>query len=77
MVFVIKSRNMYFSGIVDYTTTTGYLDKNHPIKLHQFKPTQNKAMIFKDYFSAQTFMTEYGINGHIVKLDLIRKAVSK
>ena len=77
MAFVIKSRNMYFSGIVDYTTTTGYLDKNHPIKLHQFKPTQNKAMIFKDYFSAKTFMTEYGINGHIVKLDLIRKAVSK
>lgn len=77
MAFVIKSRNMYFSGIVDYTTTTGYLDKNHPIKLHQFKPTQNKTMIFKDYFSAQTFMTEYGINGHIVKLDLIRKAVSK
>lgn len=77
MAFVIKSRNMYFSGIVDYTTTTGYLDKNHPIKLHQFKPTQNKAMIFKDYFSAQTFMTEHGVNGHIVKLDLIRKVVSK
>ena len=41
---------MYFSRIVDYTTATGYLDKNHPIKLHQFKPTQNKAMIFKDFF---------------------------
>lgn len=77
MAFVIKSINMYFSGIVDYTTATGYLDKNHSIKLHQFKPTENKAMIFKDYFSAQTFMTEHGINGHIVKLDLIRKAVSK
>ena len=50
MAFVIKSRNMYFSRIVDYTTATGYLDKNHPIKLHQFKPTQNKAMIFKDFF---------------------------
>lgn len=77
MAFVIKSRNMYFSGIADYTTLTGYLDKKHPIKLHQFKPTQNEAMIFKDYFSAQTFMTEYGIDGHIVKVNLIRKAVSK
>lgn len=77
MAFVIKSRNMYFSGIVDYTTATGYLDKNHPIKLHQFKLTQNKAMIFKDYFSAQTFMSDHGVNGHIVKLDSIRKVVSK
>lgn len=77
MAFVIKNRNMYFSGIVDYTTTTGYLEKNHPIKLHQFKPKQNKAMIFKDYFSAQTFMNEHGVNGHIVKLDLIRKVVIK
>ena len=68
---------MYFSEIVDYTTTTGYLDKNYPIKLHQFKPTQNKAMIFKDYFSAQTFMIEHGIDGHIVKVNLIRKVVSK
>lgn len=77
MAFVIKSRNMYFSRIVDYTTATGYLDKNHPIKLHQFKPTQSKAMIFKDYFSAQTFMTDHGVNGHIFKLDSIRKVVSK
>ena len=77
MAFVIKSRNMYFSGIADYTTLTGYLDKNHPIKLHQFKPTQKKAMIFKDYFSAQTFMTEHGIDGHIAKVNLIRKVVSK
>lgn len=77
MAFVIKNRNMYFSEIVDYTTTTGYLDKNHPIKLHQFKPTQNKAMIFKDYCSARTFMTEHGIDGHIVKVNLIRKVVSK
>lgn len=77
MAFVIKSRNMYFSEIVDYTTLIGYLDKNHPIKLHQFKPTQNKAMIFKDYFSAQTFMIEHGIDGHIVKVNLIRKVVSK
>jgi hypothetical protein len=77
MAFVIKNMNMYFSGIADYTTLTGYLDKNHPIKLHQFKPTQNKTMIFKDYFSAQTFMTEHGIDGHIVKVNLIRKVVSK
>ena len=77
MAFVIKSRNMYFSRIVDYTTATGYLDKNHPIKLHQFKPTQHKAMIFKDYFSAQTFMTEHRVNGHIFKLDSIRKVVNK
>ena len=77
MAFVIKSRNMYFSGIADYTSTTGYLDKYHPIKLHQFKPEQNRAMIFKDYFSAETFMTEHGIDGHIVKLNLIRKVVSK
>ena len=77
MVFVIKRRNMYFSGIVDYTTTTGYLDKNHPIKLHQFKPTQNKAMIFKDYLSARIFMKEHRINGHIVKLNPIRKVVTK
>ena len=77
MAFVIKSRNMYFSGIVDYTTTTGYLDKNHPIKLHHLTHKQNNAMIFKDYFSAQTFMTEHGVNGHIVKLDSIRKVVSR
>lgn len=50
MAFVIKSRNMYFSRIVDYTTATGYLDKNHPIKLHQFKPTQHKAMILRIIF---------------------------
>lgn len=77
MAFVIKNRNMYFSGIVDYTSITGYLDKNHPIKLHQFVLKQNEAMIFKDYFSAQIFMTEHGVNGYIVKLDSIRKVVSK
>ena len=77
MLFVIKHNGIYFQGFKDYSSMEGYLDKKHPIKLHQFKPTQNKAMIFKDYFSAQTFMEEHGVNGHIVKLDSIRKVVSK
>ena len=72
MAFVIKNNNMYFKQIVDHSSKAGYLDRKHPVKTFEFKPSQKDAMKFKKYGEARKYMKENGLNGNIIEI-----AVSK
>ena len=68
MAFAIKNSNMYFTQIVDHSSIAGYLDRRHPGKTFEFKPSQNEAMKFKKYGEARKYMKENGLNGNIIEI---------
>ena len=68
MAFAIKNNNMYFKQIVDHSSIAGYLDRRHPVKTFEFKPSQNEAMKFKKYGEARKYMKENGLNGNIIEI---------
>ena len=70
MAFVIKNSNMYFKQIVNHSSIAGYLDKKHPVKTFEFKPSQSEAMKFKKYGEARKYMKENGLNGNIIEISV-------
>lgn len=68
MAFAIKNNNMYFKQIVDHSSIAGYLDRRHPVKTFEFKPSQNEAMKFKKYGEARKYMKKNGLNGNIIEI---------
>lgn len=72
MAFVIKNNNMYFKKNVNHSSIAGYLDRKHPVKTFEFKPSQSEAMKFKKYGEARKYMKENGVSGNIIEI-----AVSK